>query len=165
MIPRVIPRVIPRGGPLAARNHASTATPPTATATHTATPTPEAAQPVGSMEDFVVDASTTGEDLIDRLSDEETVCIETFGDFIFDIFQGTVLMSGGTDPTAAVPLFNCLTHDNIVLLGAALLDAQAGGRTAESTRSRSISCSGSTGKEIPVIPMRCMHSRSSSMSA
>lgn len=38
----------------------------------------------------------------------------------------------GSDPSAAAPLFQCLTPENVVLVGIAFLDAQAGGWNDES---------------------------------
>ena len=108
-----------------------TATPTPAPAT--ATPTPEAAEPL-SMRDFVVDASTTGQDLIDRLSEDEAACIKAaVGDFVFEILLGTPLLMAGTDAGgSAQPLFACLSVENVVLLGLAFSDAQTGFRDDES---------------------------------
>ena len=84
------------------------------------------------MRDFVVDASTTGKDLVDRLSEEEVACIKAaVGDAVFTLLQSVPLLSAGTDAASAAPLFNCLTQENVVLLGAAFIDAQAGGRSPE----------------------------------
>ncbi len=124
---------------------AATATqpPPTATPTATqppptATPSPSTATPAAtavaqaSMRDFVIGAATTGSDLIERLSDEEAACIKSLvGDAAWELMLGVPLMSAGTDTGAAQPLLACLTGDNVVLLGTALIDAQAGGRAAE----------------------------------
>ena len=109
-----------------------TATPEPTPIPATATPIPVADEPVASMEDFVIDESTTGRDLIDRLSGEEDACIKTtLGDAFYALILDIPLMSGGTDPAAAALLFNCMTPDNVAVFGAAILDAQAGGRTPE----------------------------------
>ena len=85
------------------------------------------------MRDFVVDASTTGQDLLDRLSEEEAACIkEAVGAPIFEILRVTPLLAAGGDAAAAAPLFACMTQENAVLVGAAFLDAAAGGRSEES---------------------------------
>ena len=109
-----------------------TATPSPAPAT--ATPTPEAAPPTLSMRDFVVDASTTGQDLLDRLSEEEDACIKAaFGDAVYELLRGTPLLAAtGSDSSAAAPLFACLTEENVVLAGTAFLSAAAGGYGDES---------------------------------
>jgi hypothetical protein len=84
------------------------------------------------MADFVIDALTTGQDLIDQLSAEETACIKgEVGDAVYEFLLAAPLAAAGSDPAAAAPLFACLTDDNVVLLGAAIIDVQAGGRTAE----------------------------------
>jgi hypothetical protein len=113
-----------------------TATPVPATPTRTPTPTPEAAQPSLSMRDFAIDASTTGQDLLDRLSEEENDCLRAaFGDSVYEILRGTPLLgltSGGDDSSAATPFFTCLKEENVVLLGASFLTAAAGGYSEES---------------------------------
>ena len=84
------------------------------------------------MADFVIDAATTGQDLMDRLSADETSCIKgAVGDAIYEFLLAAPLAAAGSDPAAAAPLFACLTDENVVLLGAAIIDAQMGGRTAE----------------------------------
>ena len=110
-----------------------TPTPRPATAAPTAAPTtapatPEAVQPVGSMRDFMVDMSTTGKDLVDRLSEEEVACIQSaFGDAIFQIILVTPLMLAGTDASAGAPLFGCMTQENVVLMGTAFIASRAAG--------------------------------------
>ena len=105
-------------------------------ATPTPTPTPEAAEPRPSMRDFAIDASTTGQDLLDRLSEEENDCLRAaFGDSVYEILRGTPLLgltSGGDDSSGATPFFRCLEEENVVLLGASFLTAAAGGYSDES---------------------------------
>ena len=86
------------------------------------------------MRDFVVDASTTGQDLLDRLSEEEDACIKAaFGDAVYELLRGTPLLAAtGSDNSAAAPLFACLTEENVVLAGTAFLSAAAGGYGDES---------------------------------
>ncbi len=99
--------------------------------TPTPTPTPEStAAPVsgGSIEDLVITPSTTGQDLVDRLSEDERACLKsTFGDVFFGILLQTPLLGAGTDATSAAPLFGCLAIDSIVVLGISFIEAQAGG--------------------------------------
>ena len=112
---------------------------PTPTPMPTPTPEPEDAMPsdqmTGGMENFVVTAATTGQDLMDALSEEETACIKTaFGDAIYQIMLATPIMMAGADPGAAAPLFGCLKTENIVRLGVSFLAAQAGGWSEESSQ-------------------------------
>ena len=83
-----------------------TPVPPTATPTPIATPIPTATPALMlSMADFVIDESTTGQELIDRLSGEEQACVRAgFGESIYNIILVTPLLLGGSDPTAAAPL-------------------------------------------------------------
>ena len=70
---------------------------------------------------------------MDLLTDDETSCIEgAFGSGVFQILPTTPLLSAGSDPSAAAPLFQCRTPANVVLVGIAFLDAQAGGWDDES---------------------------------
>lgn len=119
----------------------STPTPPPATATPspapaTPTPTPEAVQPALSMRDFIVDESTTGQDLLDRLSEEENDCLKAaLGEAVYEILRATPLLAAtgsGGDSSASAPLFACLTEENVVLAGVAFLNAAAGGYSEES---------------------------------
>ena len=85
------------------------------------------------MRDFVLDPMTTGKDLFDRLSEQEAVCIKgVVGDAVYQAMLSFPLLAAGGDPATAAPIFGCLTFENAVLVGAAFLDAAAGGRTDES---------------------------------
>ena len=128
--PAATPTSTPEPTPTSTPEPTPTATPTPTPAT--ATPVAEAAEPPGSMQDFAIDASTTGQDLIDRLSEEETACIKgAVGDFVFEVMLGTPLAASTASPADAAPLFACLTEENVVLLGAAIIDVQAGGRAAD----------------------------------
>ena len=108
----------------------ATAAAPTPTSTPILTAAPEL---MLSMADFVSDETTTGQDLIDRLTGEQTACIRTaFGEPIFNIILVTPLLIGGTDPSASAPLYGCLQQEEVVLIGTAFIDARAGGRSEES---------------------------------
>ena len=112
---------------------------PTPTPAPTPTPTPEPPTPepptaepparvAGNVEDFVLTPATTGQDLIDVLSEEEASCIQSaFGDAIYQILLGTPLLLAGGDPSAAAPLFQCLDIKSIVYIGFSFVEAQAGG--------------------------------------
>ena len=111
-----------------------TATATAAAPTPTSTPIPTAAPELMlSLADFVIDESTTGQYLIDRLSEEETACIRNaFGAPIFNIIFVTPPLLGGSDPSASAPLYGGLQQEAVVLIGSAFIDARTGGRTEES---------------------------------
>ncbi|MCY4583757.1 MAG: hypothetical protein OXE50_13330, partial [Chloroflexi bacterium] len=112
-----------------------TATPtptPTPTPVPTPTPAPAADEAAMSMRDFVLDASTTGKDLFDRLSGQENGCVKgVLGDAVYEVMLGMPLLAAGGDAASAAPLFACLAPENVVLLGMAFLGA-GGGYSAES---------------------------------
>lgn len=103
----------------------------------TATPTPDAASSTESkaaLEGFVVDISTTGQDLMDVLSEGEVSCIKsTFGDAIFGIMMSTPLLMAGGNAATAAPMFACLEIESAVYIAFAFVEAQAGG-WSEDTR-------------------------------
>ena len=116
-----------------------TATPeptPTPTATPTPDPTPEptdAPEATNLLREFKLTPATTGQDMVDLLSEEEVSCIEgAYGSGVFQILLTTPILAAASDPAAATPLFQCLTPENVVLLSIAFLDAQAGGWDDES---------------------------------
>ena len=87
------------------------------------TPTP-APQDAGGLMGFEMTPATTGQDLMDRLSEEETACIQdAFGDAIYQIMLATPLMMASSDPAAAAPLFGCLKPESTVVLGVSFLTA------------------------------------------
>ncbi|MDE0269045.1 MAG: hypothetical protein OXI96_08460 [Acidimicrobiaceae bacterium] len=105
----------------------------TPTTESAAAPSEEAPTMMGDLRDFNLTASTTGQDLIDRISEEEASCIEeAFGETIFQFMLQSPLLTQNADPSAAGPLFNCMTTENVVLFSVASLDAQAGGWAPES---------------------------------
>lgn len=106
----------------------------TTTTTESASdPSEETPTMMGDLRDFHLTTSTTGQDLIDRISEEEASCIEeAFGETVFQFILQSPLMTQGADPSAAEPLFNCMTTDNVVFFAVASLDAQAGGWSPES---------------------------------
>ena len=110
---------------------APTATPaPVAMATPT--PIPTAVQPSLALRNFVLDMSTTGGDLIDHISEQEAACIkEVVGDAGYQAMLDIPLLAANGDSWGLAPLFDCLSTENAVLLGVALLDAAAGGRSEE----------------------------------
>ncbi len=106
---------------------------PTATATSTP-PAPSTAQPPITLEDLILTPDVTGQDLIDRVSEAEAACIRAaVGDFAYQVLLGISMMEAmaSASGSTAAPLFNCLTPDNVVLLGAGIIDLEAGGRSPE----------------------------------
>ena len=85
------------------------------------------------MRDFVLGPSTTGKDLFDRLSEQETACIQgVVGDAVYQAMLSFPLLAGSGDPASSAPIFGCLAPENAVLVGVAFLDAASGGRSDES---------------------------------
>ena len=92
----------------------------------------EEPEPVGSIEDFVITASTTGGDLLSVLSEAENDCIrEAVGEGVYQIIRGTPLLLAVGDASSASFFFECVTLENVVYLGVAFMDAQVGGWSAE----------------------------------
>ena len=115
----------PTPTPTPARTASPTSTPAavTATAEPTAAPT---------LKDFVLTETTTGKDLLDRLSEAERECIrEAFGEFIYAAMQGLPLLAEGSEPSQAAPLFACLETESVVRAGVAFLAVPLGGWDAE----------------------------------
>ncbi len=133
-IPTPTPTAIPTPTPPAMPTLTPPAIPtPTPTATPAPTPAPAADGAAMSMHDFVLDESTTGKDLFDRLSEQENDCIRgALGDTVYQFMIGLPLMSGGGDAASAASLFSCLTQENVVLLGVSFLSVTVGGHTDES---------------------------------
>ena len=132
--------------PTPASTPTATPAPPAATPTPpTAAPTPSMAQPEVNLEGFVVTPRTTGKDFLDRISEAENACIRTtFGDAVYQIILATPLSAAGTPSAAIGPLAGCLTLDNVVLLGGALINAQSGGRSEET-----VQCMTEVAREYP----------------
>ena len=111
----------------------TTTTTAATTTTTTEPPEPAADVAVMPMRGFVLDESTTGKDLFDRLSEQENDCIkEALTEAVYDFMLGMSLMAAGGDAAAAAPLFACLAPENVALLGVAFLSARVGGHTDES---------------------------------
>ena len=118
---------------------------PTPTPAPTSTPTPIPAQPVGNLEGFIITPASTGQDLLDRISEAERECLRNaFGDAVYGIMSAVPLLQEDADPAQAAPLIGCLRLDNTVLFGVAYLDAVVGGWTPE-TRA----CMTAVGREHP----------------
>ena len=97
------------------------------------TPTLEAVEPVGSLRDFVIDASTTGKDLMERLSTEETDCVRAaFGEAVYQLILATPLLQGGSAEGTAT-LFGCMETDSVAMFGVAFDNVLVGGRSEETS--------------------------------
>ena len=104
------------------------------TATPTPEPTPEPASPLvvaqaGSLADFYLADTSTGLDLMSRVSEAEQDCLRrAIGDTVYAAWLGAsvvqVLQETGTD--GAGSFLGCLTEDNLLLFGLVLIDANAG---------------------------------------
>ena len=114
----------------------ATPLPPTATPSPTPepTPTPDMAQSTVSMRDLVIDESSTGKDLMDRLSTEETDCIRAaIGEALYGILLAAPLLQSGSSEATAT-LVGCMESENVVLFVVAANDAFAGGRSEDTRR-------------------------------
>ena len=124
------PTPTPTATPTATPTPMPTATPiptPVPTATPIPTPTP-VAQAGGSLEGFVVTASTTGQDMMDALSPEERDCIKSaFGEAVYNFMLQVPLAQGGGDPSSAAPLYRCLSEENVIHFGVAFMSLAFGG--------------------------------------
>ena len=138
------PAPTPTATPTPTPTPISTATPtPTSTPPPTATSTPAPATatpeptPAPTLRDFVLTQTTTGKDLLDRLSEKERECIkEAFGEFIYAAMQGLPLLAAGSEPSQAAPLFACLEVESVVRAGVAFLAVPLGGWDADTASAR-----------------------------
>ncbi len=106
--------------------------------------TTEAPAAAMSLEGLVVDADTTGGDLLDGVSEAEASCVsEEAGDAFQSIVDAT-LADGGADPFLAEPMAACLTEDNFVVFSTAIIAANA-----EFTSDESRSCLTDLGRAHP----------------
>ena len=101
---------------------------PTAAPAPTATPTPEPtpAPADGTLEDLFITDTTTGREVMSRLSTTETDCIraalgeEVYG-AVLNIPMKRLISESGAG--GAGSFLRCLTDDNVVLMGLVLVDA------------------------------------------
>ena len=104
---------------------------PTPTPEPDPTPTPE---PASNLAGLVLNAETLGQQVVEGLSQEEAACVEgSLGGLLYQFFLEaafTELITSGQSE-AAGEFFGCLTPENVVHLGSAMLDYQAGGRAAQ----------------------------------
>ena len=83
-------------------------------------------EPTGSLEDFYLTDTTTGRELMDRLSEGEQDCLRgAIGDIAYNAFLGVPVASviGEVGTGGASSFLGCLTEDNLLLFGLVLIDA------------------------------------------
>ena len=112
---------------------AATTPPATATPTPTASPTPTAtasptptAEPAGSLEDLFITDTTTGRDVMQRISEAERDCLRSaIGEQLYGAMLGLPMKSlvGEVGASGAGSFLECLTSDNVVLMGLVLVDS------------------------------------------
>ena len=102
---------------------------PTATPEPTPTPTPEPpAESGGTLEDLFITDTTRGSDLMGRLSEAETDCIRAaIGEEVYNAVLNLPMTTliRETAATGAGSFLECLTDDNVVLMGLVFIDANA----------------------------------------
>ncbi|MCE2403807.1 MAG: hypothetical protein J4F43_01470 [Dehalococcoidia bacterium] len=85
-----------------------------------------------ALEDLRITSSTTGQELVARISEAEASCIGSAMGARYDLFQGAPLMVAAGNPDAKALFAGCLQDDNLVVLGVALMSAQLGGWAEDS---------------------------------
>ena len=84
------------------------------------------------MGDLVVNASTTGKGLIDRLSWDEASCLEErIGGSAYEAFRSAALAASGRDAANVRALYDCLTEGDFLIYGVGVSQVWAGGWTTE----------------------------------
>ena len=119
----------PTPEPTAAPEPAST---PEPTAAPEPTQAAEEEEPPPSMDTLVIDADTTGGDVLERLTDAERDCIEADLGDDYRLLAATPLGSV-REVGVADGLFGCLDHENLLTVGTAATGLFFGGRTPETT--------------------------------
>jgi len=104
---------------------------PTSTSAPEPTPTPE---PAPTLAGLVLSAETLGQQIVEGLSQEEAACVEgSLGGLLYQFFLEaafTELITSGQSE-ASGEFFECLSPENVVHLGSAMFDYQAGGRAPQ----------------------------------
>ena len=98
-----------------------------ATPESTAPPPPSSTQPATGLDGLAITAATTGQDVLDHVSEAEAACLgEALDAAGYEAFLGAELVTAYRDATALGPLFGCLTGDNFVAFGMNYTVARAG---------------------------------------
>ncbi len=81
----------------------------------------------------MVDADTTGGDLIDYVSEAEASCVrDEVGDAVYQEILDSALTERGADPSIAAPMAACLSEGNFVVYSTGIIAANAGAHSDES---------------------------------
>ena len=86
-----------------------------------------------TLEGFVVEADTTGGDLLDGVSQTEASCVSDQAGDAFQSIVDTVLLEGGSDLAVAEPMAICLTEENFVVYSTAIISAKVGAERVETS--------------------------------
>ena len=89
---------------------------PAPTATPTEAPTPSTTQPAESLRSLRLTPETTGQDILDRVSEAEQTCIRTAFEADYETLRTSSVL-----PFAGPALFGCLQTESAVTLGLLLL--------------------------------------------
>ena len=124
----------PTAAPEPAATPEPTAAPePAATPEPTAAPEPtEAPEPAESMDTLAFGGDTTGGDVAERLSNAERDCAQEALGSDYELLEVTPLGSL-REIDVETALLGCLTHDNLILVGTAIVDQRFGGWTPETS--------------------------------
>lgn len=99
---------------------------PTEAPEPTEPPAPSSTQPAAGLEDLAMTGTTTGQDVMDRVSEAEAVCASAAFGAGYEAFLGAEVVSAYRDATALAPLSGCLTGENFVAFGMAYTVARSG---------------------------------------
>lgn len=127
--PEPAPTTVTTQAPTTSTTVAPTSTTVTTQAPTTTTTVAPLVESAGSLEDLYITDDTTGGDVMGRLSQTERDCVrEGIGDAWYDAFLDltlTVLVRESA-ATGVSSFLGCLTEDNVLLMGLALIDANYG---------------------------------------
>lgn len=132
--PTPTPTATPRPTPTPTPTATPTPVPPTPTPTPAPESTPDAMMPkpeAGSIEDLVINESTTVGDLMAVLSESEVSCLrDAVGGATLDAVQNVPLANAPPGAMDALP-FECLSPESAIGISIAMMSAEAGGLSAE----------------------------------
>ena len=124
----------------------TTAPPPTTTAPPTTTPLVES---TGSLEDLFITDTTTGREVMERISQSERDCLRTaIGEQLYGAMLKLPMkrLVGEVGTSGAGSFLGCLTDDNVVLMGLVLIDSHHGRADPEARE-----CSVDAARENPEV--------------
>ncbi len=124
----------------------TTAPPPSTTAPPTTTPLVES---TGSLEDLFITDTTTGREVMERISQSERDCLRTaIGEQLYGAMLKLPMkrLVGEVGTSGAGSFLGCLTDDNVVLMGLVLIDSHHGRADPEARE-----CSVDAARENPEV--------------